>query len=425
MRIALMVAAVLAALAGGVTAADYSPRMHKPLWRYIDADDDEAAAKLLPKLLKKHGGERKAPRLVRDLRKGRPYAKGLSSSKTISLKCADGLSREFTWYLPSRYSTKKPVGLLVFLHGAISQGPPGGGKHEARNIGKAVDPLRYIKLGPSTYEGHEWGETAVRAHVHNAIEAVKRRFNVDENRIYLAGDSDGGRGAYAIVETEATFLAAAVPVIGSPGSVTRYVNLRGLPFLAINGAKDGLFKIDRVRKSVADMKAAGIDVDFREIAEAGHDPFLFVKKEKDVCAFLAKHVREPLPKTVEWQVDPKKETGFPANTFRWIRIDEVGDTPSSGTFDDFAGLISREFGRIRAVSEGGNRVVVDTHRVKKFTILVSDAMFDLAKAIEIVVNGKPAFRAIVATDAEVVLAEARLFNDRHLVFNNRITLDVK
>lgn len=424
MRIALFSVVALAALAAAAAAADYNPRMHKPLWQYVDADDDETAAKLLPKLLKKYEGKRKAPRLVRDLRKGRPYAKGLSSTKTLTFRCPDGLSRQYTWHLPSKYSTKRPTGLLVFLHGAISQPAPGGGAHESRDIGKAVDPLNWIKLGPSTFDRHEWGETAVRAHVRNAIDQVKRRFNIDENRIVIAGDSDGGRGTYALVETEATLFAAAVPVIGSPGGVSRFLNLRGIPFLALNGAKDSLFKIDRVRQSVEQMKAAGISVDFREFADAGHDPFLFVKQGDDVRAFLKKHVRDPLPKIVEWQVDPQKEKDFPANTFRWIRIDETGETASKGKFDDFAGLITNRFGRIRATVEG-NRVTVDTHRVKRFSILVSDAMFDLEKEIEVVVNGESAHKSVVGTDAKVVLEEVRRFNDRHLVFSNRITLEVK
>jgi predicted esterase len=351
--------------------------------------------------------------------------RGLSNSKTLSARCADGRSRQYTWHLPSRYSPKRPTGLLVFLHGAVSQPAPGGGAHESERIGSAVDSLGFIKLGPSTYDRHDWGETAVRAHVHQAIDEVKRRFNVDENRVYIAGDSDGGRGAFALVETEATFLAASVPTIGAPGSVTRYVNLRPLPFLVINGAKDTLFPIDRVRESVERMKAADISIDFRVIEDAGHDAFLFKKMEEDVCAFLEKHVRDPLPKKVDWQVDPAKEADFPANTFRWIRIDEVGDTASKGTFDDFGGIISNAFGRIRATKEDGNRVLVDTHRVKRLTVLVSDEMFDLEKEVEIVVNGKPVFREVVATDAKVVLEEARRFNDRRLVFNNRITLEVK
>jgi hypothetical protein len=427
-RHVVLIAAVLAALAAGAAvahAADYNPKSHKPEWRYIDATDDAAAAKLLPKLLKKHSGKRKAPRLVKALRKGRPYGSGLGNRKTLSLRCDDGFSREYTWILPSRYSPKKKHGLLVWLHGAISQGPPGGGHHEAANIGKAVDDLGFIKLGPSTHSRKGWGETAVRDHVHRAIDAVKQRFNVDENRIYIAGDSDGGRGAYALIETEATFFAAAVPTIGAPGGVTRFVNLRTMPILAINGAKDGLFKIDQVKTSVTRMKDAGIDIDFRVIEAAGHDAFLFLKQKDVVCGFLKKHVRDPLPKTVDWQVDPKKEKDFPANTFRWIRIDAAGDAPANGSFDDFAGIVSPQFGRIRAEKKDGNRVEVTTHRVTKFTVLVSDGMFDLEKEIVIVVNGKEAFKAVVGTDAKVVLSEARRFNDRSLVFNNRISIEVK
>ena len=75
-------------------------------------------------------------------------------------------------------------------------------------------------------------------------------FNVDENRVYLAGDSDGGRGTFATLESEATFFAAAVSVIGAPGGVRRFGNLLNVPIFAINGAKDTLFKIDKVRESM-------------------------------------------------------------------------------------------------------------------------------------------------------------------------------
>jgi len=202
-------------------AADYSPKIQKPEWRYIDEEDDEKAEKQLAKLLKRHKTERKAKSLVKLLRKGRKYVGRLDRSKTIDVPCDDKLSRQFTWHLPSRYSPKKKVGVLVFLHGAISQPAPGGGHHESKSIGKAVDSLGFIKVGPSTYSRHEWGEAAVRKHVHHALDQVKQRFNVDENRVYIAGDSDGGRGAYAIVETEATFYAAAIPTIGSPPSTGR------------------------------------------------------------------------------------------------------------------------------------------------------------------------------------------------------------
>ena len=285
-------------------AAKYNPNMHPAEWRYIDVPNDAIAGKMLEKLVKKYNTPKKCDGLVKKLRRGRGFLGKLPKKETVTRKCADGLEREFTYYIPAKYNAKRKHGLLIFLHGAISQGPPGGGEHEARDIGGAVDSLRYVKIGPSTYDRHEWSEEAVREHINYALDYVKQRFNVDENRVYIAGDSDGGRGTYAAVETEATYVAAAVPVIGSPGGVTRFANLRNIPWFAINGEKDSLFKIEHVRGAVEAMKKAGFDFTWKLVEGGGHDPFFFTKYKKEVCDFLKKHPRTPLPEVAEWQIDP-------------------------------------------------------------------------------------------------------------------------
>ena len=79
--------------------------------------------------------------------------------------------------------------------------------------------------------------------------------------------------------------------------------------------------------------------------------------------------RDPLPSVVEWHLDPEKtgyEKGFPADTFRWIRIDEGGTAASNATFDDAGTLIRGNFPRVRAEKQGGNLVKVETKGVKRF-----------------------------------------------------------
>ena len=51
-------------------------------------------------------------------------------------------------------------------------------------------------------------------------------------------------------------------------------------------------------------------------------------------------------------------------------------------------------------------------------------MFDLKEPVEVTVNGKLLFKGTVAPDARAALEEARRFNDRKLVFANRITIEV-
>jgi len=392
----------------------------------VDAEEDAEAEALLADLLKKHPGRKGADDLVKALAK-RPYPSRVPNRLTFERRGPDGKTRQVTWIAPGKVSARRPAGILVFLHGAVRQPPPGGGANEAGMFAPAVEDLGLVVVGPSTYEGVEWGSPAGRDLVHHALRVVKQTFPIDENRVFVAGDSDGGRGTYAVVETLATFVAAAVPVIGSPGGVTRFANLRNVPFFAINGAKDTLFTIDGVRQAVDGMRASGIEVLFEEVADAGHDPRLFLTYREEVCTFLGKHPRVPFPAVVHWEVDPSRKDdhggAFPADTFRWIRIDETGPTTSRGTFEDGAGSLLRGHPRVLARREG-NRIEVDTRDVKRLTVLLAPGMVDVAKEVEVVANGRTAFRGLVEPDPRVVLEEARRFLDRALPFVARVTVDV-
>jgi hypothetical protein len=417
---------LLLALAAGPALAKGSKKFKRkltPEFKYVDEADDAKAEKLLAPLVKKYATPAKCKALLKILRTKRPYPGRMPGRETLDFECSDGKRRQFTWILPSRYSKRKPTGVLFFLHGAIRQPPPGGGANEAVMFAPAVKKLNLIVVGPSTYEGVEWGTPACRGLVHHALDFVKMHFNVDENRVFIAGDSDGGRGTYALVESDATHFAAAVPVIGAPGGVRRFANLRNLPFFAINGETDGLFKIDQVRGIVERMQAAGIDMTFKVIEGKGHDPRFFLTYKDEVCAFLKKHPRNPFPKQVDWQVEDD-DVGFPSNTFRWIRIEKTGSTSSRGEFDDPPrSLLGRGLARIHASYEG-NRIEVQTSDVESYSVLISDEMLDLRNDVEIHTNGDLSFKGIVTPDAAAILQEARRFRDRKLVFSNRVTVRV-
>ena len=398
-----------------------------PEIEYVDEPDEAKAALMLEKILKKAPAPKDAVRLADTIAKKRLYATGLKDSQTLEFACPDGKTREFTYVLPKKYSPKKAAPVVVWLHGAISQPAPGGGAGEARMFMPAVEELGPIMIGPSTYDRVEWGEPACRELVVHAVEYVKRNFRVDDDRVWLAGDSDGGRGTYAMMETMGTTFAAAVPVIGSPGGVTRFNNFRNLSWLAINGETDGLFKIAAVRKDVEGMKASGIDITFMEMAGKGHDPRLFLEQADAVRKFLVAHPREAFPKTVHWVVDPSRgdsAVGFPANTFRWIRIEEAGEAKSRHGFEDAGkGLLRANLPRIEATRDG-NRISVRTSGVTRYTVLLSPEMVDFTKPVIIETNGAPSFEGKVDPDPRTVLEEARRFRDARLVFQARVTVAV-
>jgi hypothetical protein len=178
-----------------------------------------------------------------------------------------------------------------------------------------------------------------------------------------------------------------------------------------------------VREAIEGMKAAGIAIEWKLIENGAHDPRFFLKYKDEVQAFLKKHPREPYPKTIDWCVDPARERGFPADTFRWIRIDEAGDAENDAAFDDESGILRGGLPRVHATREG-NRIAVKTRGVKRVTVLVSDQGLDLKKEVVVSVNDRVLFRGKVVPDARAILEEARRMKDRALVFSNRITLDV-
>ncbi|HEX5136413.1 MAG TPA: hypothetical protein VFY93_05545 [Planctomycetota bacterium] len=390
---------------------------------YVQEPDPAKAEKLLAPLLAKYKTPGACEGLVKLLRGKRSYPAAKKDRETLDFACPDGKTRQFTYILPSKYGHARPAGVLFWLHGAIRQPAPGGGAGEAQMFRPAVEDLGLIVVGPSTYDGVEWGDPACRALVMHALDFVKTRFNVDENRVWIAGDSDGGRGTYATVETFAHFFGAAVPVIGAPGGVTRFLNFRNLPWFAINGGKDTIFTIDHVREAIDGMKAAGVAIEWKLVENGGHDPRFFLTYKDEVVSFLKAHPRDPYPKTVEWCIDPSRETGFPADTFRWIRIEEAGDSESNAAFDDEGGILGRGLPRVSATRDG-NRVTMRTRGVKRVTLLVSDQMLDLKKDVAVTVNDRLLFRGKILPEARAILEEARRFKDRALVFSNRITLDV-
>lgn len=421
MRLVLrVILAATVALLGTATAHAAPPEQ-----RYLEEEDDAKAEALLTPLLAKYGTPKAVADLVKSLRNRKAKGDLRKDRDTFDWACPDGKTRRFTYILPPKHNPSRRAGVMVWLHGAVRQAAPGGGAGEAEMFRPAVADLGYIVVGPSTYEGVEWGAPGCRALVHHALRVVKTSFAVDENRIYVCGDSDGGRGAFRVAETEAGTIAAAIAVIGSPGGVTRFVNLRNLPWFAINGDQDKTFDIEHVRQAMDGMKEAKFDLTWKVIEGGGHDPRFFLKYGDEVRRFLTDHPRDPLPKKVEWTVDPadgEAAARFPANTFRWIRIEEVGETQRAATFED-AGIVRGSLPRVEAVREG-NRFVVRTSGVKRVTLLLADGMVDLSNDVEVVVNEAVLFRGRVVPEARVVLEEGRRFLDRHLVFSARLTLDV-
>lgn len=118
----------------------------------------------------------------------------------------DGTAQPYSLTIPASYDPAKPIALYVYLHGRSQTDPDlgwasigGSDRETAPRGGGRTDEAgpQYIRVnafGRSNNSFRWAGETDVL----EVIESVRARYNIDPDRILLAGFSMGGAGAWQL-----------------------------------------------------------------------------------------------------------------------------------------------------------------------------------------------------------------------------------
>lgn len=112
--------------------------------------------------------------------------------------------------------TGKPAGLLIGMHGG------GVGSGDAGSIAPLYDGAaarqKWVALFPEVLEKTErgWTDAGTEEWILDLIEQARRSFSVDADRVYLAGHSMGGYGAWTLGAHHADRVAALAPAAGAP-----------------------------------------------------------------------------------------------------------------------------------------------------------------------------------------------------------------
>jgi predicted peptidase len=202
-----------------------------------------------------------------------------------------------TWYpysvhLPAGYTPGGSWPVILVLHGAGSRG------RDRRHLGQSAveaaraNPERYpaILVLPQCPAGDHWLRTAGRA-AEAALDATVSRYPADADRVYLAGQSMGADGVFALAGRAPGRYAAllAVALGGSPAFDA--TALRALPVRIYHGTRDRI-PVARARERAARLAAAGNRrAAVVELAGRGHDIFDEVYADPDVAAWLFRQRR--------------------------------------------------------------------------------------------------------------------------------------
>ena len=325
MRLTALVLAVSLTAAG--LSAQSPSAVDEAFTRFFAATSADEAATMVSGVL--------ATRVTFDdayarLKKGRVYTEIPKSEMAYRWKAATGATFRNVVEVPESYDPTRPWQARVQLHGGV--GRPTLDTPGRDNPGAGANRIageEQFYLYPSGWIDAQWWDEEGVDNILRLVDVVKRRYNIDENRIYITGISDGGTGVYYMALKAPTTWSAYLPLNGMIGVLRGAENgadgemygnnFINAPFYIVNGENDPLYPVSAVQPYMRWLEEMGVSYIFRPQAKAGHNTAWWPTEKAPYEAFVHEHPRVPHPAKLTWETERVDKY----NRNRWLVITGV------------------------------------------------------------------------------------------------------
>lgn len=398
----------------GPTVAGLASRV----FEYLDATDGDTAERLLQDILSDEDASiDTVSQLIWTGRTYQSWPVGNLPDERITIR---GQAYALSLLIPPTYHASKSYALVLCLHGFGFTG------EEYLERWKTRLSEDYLLACP-TYPSGAWFTRRAEELVLATIKEVQARYHVDPNRIFLTGMSNGGIGAWLIGMHHASVFAGIAPMASGLDNVLMpfLANLRQTPIYMIHGKKDQVMPVDLSRSLARELDALGYPYIYREHERehpvaGGH---YFPKEElPDLVAWFDSHRRDPLPTRLTVVRD-----GSHFQAFNWVRLDSTD--PIAAFSDDLVDkrderIKRRVYAKLDTSIREGNRVEVQTHHVRRYSLFLNESLIDPAKPLTVITNGQVSFTGTVTPSLETLLRQARLRQDSQRLFPIHLSISV-
>ncbi|MFO0890510.1 MAG: alpha/beta hydrolase [Isosphaeraceae bacterium] len=333
--------------------------------------------------------------------------------KVIAHKTAEGENEEPTEYavrLPPEYHPLRSYPAVVALHGG--QGPQSvmeAWSAEASRRGYIVIAPEYSVPGqPPDYHYSASEHAAVEI----ALRDARRRYAIDSDRIFAAGQIAGGNMAWDLALGHPDLFAGAVVISGFPAKyVPKYLSHHErLPLYFVIGDLAPASSEIVFGNYVKPMILKVWDVTYVEYHRRGIEEF----PEEIAPAFdwMDHHRRDPVPKTFDVQSARTCD-----NRFHGVVIREFG--PNRTTPPEATEVLGQNLTPATVklkTSALGNLYNLRTAGIKKLDAWLSPRIVDFKRKLEIRINDKVRFKGPAKLTLDPMLEDLRIRGDRQQVY---------
>jgi pimeloyl-ACP methyl ester carboxylesterase len=358
------------------------------------------------------------------------------------MKVNDTLTVPYLLYIPENYDHRQKNPLYVYLHGAASRGSsflnpgfvPEG--EQIKIMDKAKEQHAFI-LYPFANTHFNWlyhqlaFETILKE-----ITRVKSLYNINDNKVYIGGHSDGGGGAFWFAVQQPSAFASYyclnfLPMIRQGN--TPLANLHNqFKVFGVSATEDSIFPLVLVSRIYDTAVKNGANWQNHTIK--GEHTLSITHRDSINFVFdsLQTISRNPFPEKIEWETDNVKN-----GRYLWIGITQLDIAAERASWHKTVNptfIINGKEGKydfniiksgaVKAVAKD-NIIRIESSRVKEIILYVSPDQFDLKKKIRIYVNGVLLFDKKVKANKAVVFDEFLKTADRSFIIVNKIRLTLK
>ncbi len=271
----------------------------------------------------------------------------------------DDSDQPYALYLPNSFNPSRKYPLVIGLHGEdtnhlvnlIQLFGAGGtltsiGLGVGRGIPRLPD-LDYIIACPFA-RGTMGYEGIAETDVYDVLSEVKRKYPIDEDRVYLTGVSMGGGGAlrFALTRPDIWAAVAVVAAYTVPGTEELAPNALNLPVRLYHGELDPLVPAASARAWQRRLLDAGAPAEYLEYPGLAHNGWDPAYRNRAIFDWFSHYRRNARPERVRLVT-----RSFRYGSAYWLRLD---------------GFTSGALASIDARLTGPHEARVETHNVDGF-----------------------------------------------------------